>query len=283
DTGTQMLTGFVGGLNARASSKSSITETTSAPKYNNPPTQCFVAGTQVLTPDGNVNIEEIQAGDIVIATDPETGETEEKEVVETYVNETEELIHITVDGEEIVTTPNHPFYVPEKGWTYAVELKAGDQLQLVNGEYVTVEAVQHELLEEPIKVYNFQVEDFHTYYVGTDVSVLVHNDCNKTFKSWDEMKEYYKDVESSNGKGVSNFLKDNKPKGSPNPKKWFKKGGTIEVDGSNSKTWTYTSPSNKSVTYNNGIPDFSNYLHPDKNIAEFSIGEFTNRSTTSSG
>lgn len=28
----------------------------------------------------------------------------------------------------------------------------------------------------PIKVYNFEVEDFHTYFVG-ESSVLVHNDC----------------------------------------------------------------------------------------------------------
>ena len=39
-----------------------------------------------------------------------------------------------------------------------------------------VEAVEHELLESPITVYNFEVEDFHTYYVG-DTSVLVHNQC----------------------------------------------------------------------------------------------------------
>ena len=30
--------------------------------------------------------------------------------------------------------------------------------------------------EAPIAVYNFEVEDFHTYYVG-DSSVLVHNAC----------------------------------------------------------------------------------------------------------
>ena len=82
-----------------------------------------------------------------------------------------------MNGEEIVCTPGHKFYAPEKGWTSAIELRAGDQLQLVNGEYVTVEKVQHELLEEPVKVYNFEVEDFHTYYVGTDVQVLVHNMC----------------------------------------------------------------------------------------------------------
>ena len=86
-----------------------------------------------------------------------------------------------MNGEEIVCTPGHKFYAPEKGWTSAIELRAGDQLQLVNGEYVTVEKVQHELLEEPVKVYNFEVEDFHTYYVGTDVQVLVHNMCAKKF------------------------------------------------------------------------------------------------------
>ena len=89
------------------------------------------------------------------------------------------MAHVWVDGEEIICTPGHKFYAPEKGWTSAIDLKAGDILVLSNGEYVTVEKVQHELLEEPVKVYNFEVEDFHTYYVGTDVSVLVHNMCKK--------------------------------------------------------------------------------------------------------
>ncbi|MGN0469829.1 MAG: polymorphic toxin-type HINT domain-containing protein [Acutalibacteraceae bacterium] len=138
--------------------------------------QCFVEGTLVLTIDGEKPIEEIQAGDLVYSTDPETGENEYKEVVQTFENEANELVHITVDDEEITSTPKHPFYVPQKGWTSAVDLKAGDILVLSNGEYVTVEKVQHEILENPVKVYNFEVEDFHTYYVG-DNSILVHNQC----------------------------------------------------------------------------------------------------------
>ena len=63
-----------------------------------------------------------------------------------------------------------------KGWYAAVDLRAGDILVLVNGEYVTLEKTQHEILEAPITVYNFEVEDYHTYYVGTD-GVLVHNAC----------------------------------------------------------------------------------------------------------
>ena len=94
----------------------------------------------------------------------------------TFENESDELVHVFVNGEEIITTPNHPFYVPECGWTLAIKLRAGDLLVLSNGEYVIVEKVQHEILESPVKVYNFEVEDFHTYFVG-ESSVLVHNDC----------------------------------------------------------------------------------------------------------
>ena len=114
---------------------------------------------------------------MVWAWDEETGDVALRPVVGTYVNETEELIYLSVNGEEITCTPGHPFYSPVKGWTEAVHLRAGDILVLVNGEYVVVEWIQHELLESPVKVYNFQVADYHTYYV-TDAGVLVHNKCS---------------------------------------------------------------------------------------------------------
>ena len=145
----------------------------------NSPYVCFIAGTAIVTAEGLRAIETIEAGDLVWAWDEETGNTALKKVVETYVNSTSELVHVFVDGEEIVTTPSHPFYSPVKGWTAAVHLRAGDILQLVNGEYVVVEKVQHELLEAPVTVYNFQVEDYHTYYVS-DAGVLVHNDCPRS-------------------------------------------------------------------------------------------------------
>ena len=144
----------------------------------NAATSCFVAGTPVLTEDGDKPIEDVTVGDYVWAWDEATGTTELKQVVETYVNETSELTHIFVNGEEIVATPTHPFYCPVKGWTDAAHLRAGDILVLVNGEYVVVEKIQHELLENPVKVYNFQVQDYHTYYVA-ESGVLVHNTCNR--------------------------------------------------------------------------------------------------------
>ena len=140
---------------------------------------CFIAGTLVSVEDGHKAIEDVEAGDYVWAWDEETGEVALKQVVETYVRTSDKLIHIFVNGEEIITTPDHPFYAPVKGWTDAANLRAGDILVLVNGEYVIVEKVQHEILEAPVTVYNFQVEDFHTYFVGNS-GVLVHNDCETT-------------------------------------------------------------------------------------------------------
>ena len=137
---------------------------------------CFVAGTLVITEDGQKPIEEIEVGERVLSENELTGEVAIKTVTETYVNETDELIHIGVNGETISATPTHPFYVDKLGWTLARSLRAGDILVLSNGELVTVEWVQHEILESPIKVYNFEVEEFHTYFVGEN-GIFVHNGC----------------------------------------------------------------------------------------------------------
>ena len=145
---------------------------------------CFVAGTLIATEFGDEEIENIKPGDLVWAWDEETGEVALKEVVQTFENEATELVHIGVDGEEIICTNEHPFYSPIKGWIAASKLRAGDVLVTVNGEYVVVEWVQHEILESPIKVYNFEVADFHTYYVS-DISVLVHNKCSSGSGSYE--------------------------------------------------------------------------------------------------
>ena len=152
------------------------------------PSHCFVAGTAVAAATGSVAIETLKPGDLVWAWDEETGDTALKPVKQVFVNESDELIHLTINGEEITTTPTHPFYVAHKGWYAAVSLRAGDILVLLNGEYVTLEKTQHEILEAPIKVYNFEVEDYHTYFVGHD-GVLVHNDCRP--KSPQKISESY--------------------------------------------------------------------------------------------
>jgi hypothetical protein len=94
---------------------------------------CFVAGTMVLVAGGVaagglIAIETIKAGDMVIATNAETGVVEEKKVFETYAPKTSELVKVTIGEEEIHTTPGHPFYVKDRGFVKAGKLQVGDQL-----------------------------------------------------------------------------------------------------------------------------------------------------------
>ena len=81
------------------------------------------------------------------------------------MREVHKLVHVYVDGEEINTTDTYPFWVEGKGWIEADELKAGDVLRLYTGELKAVEKVEIEVFDRPVKVYNFEVEDWHTYYV----------------------------------------------------------------------------------------------------------------------
>lgn len=98
----------------------------------------------------------------------------QKTVLETYIREDSKLIHLMINGEEIITTETHPFYVKNRGFVNAGELAVGDELLDSNCNVLLVENHSVELTDEPVSVYNFQVEDFHTYHVGQN-SILVHN------------------------------------------------------------------------------------------------------------
>ena len=65
-------------------------------------------------------------------------------------------------------------FVDGKGWVAAGDLEVGDILYTADGDEVEVTDIELEKLAEPITVYNLEVEDFHTYFVG-EYGVLVHN------------------------------------------------------------------------------------------------------------
>ncbi|NMO98280.1 pretoxin [Paenibacillus lemnae] len=140
------------------------------------PCNCFTAGTQVLTDEGEKPIEEIEVGDKVLAKSEydSNGELAYKEVTALYRNQRDDIIKLHVGEQIIETTDNHPFWVEGKGWIFADELRAGDKLQKADGSNLTIDKVEFIKLVEPVTVYNFTVADYHTYYV-TDLGIWVHN------------------------------------------------------------------------------------------------------------
>ena len=120
---------------------------------------------------------------MVLAQDPETGETGYKEVADTFVKEKDTLVHVKVDGTEIKTTKEHPFWVEGEGFVEAKDLQPGDTLRLADGKNAAVEKVWVEVLDEAVAVYNFEVADYHTYFVS-EMEVLVHNRCGGSGKAF---------------------------------------------------------------------------------------------------
>ncbi|MFC4075636.1 polymorphic toxin-type HINT domain-containing protein [Salinithrix halophila] len=142
---------------------------------------CFVAGTKVITDDGEKPIEEIKVGDKVLSKDEKTGKKSYKKVTRLYRRHVNTLYEVHAGGEKIQTTAEHPFWVQGKGWVKAKDLQKGDRLQAADGRQVRVDRVVQRKTK-PIKVYNFEVEDYHTYFVS-DAQVWVHNKCDIKFAS----------------------------------------------------------------------------------------------------
>jgi RHS repeat-associated protein len=144
---------------------------------------CFVAGTKVITEEGEQAIEKLNVGDKVLSTDPECGETGYKKVVRLFERMADEVVDIFVEGSIITATVDHPFWVEGQGWIAAASLVRGSPLLTKDGTVVRVESIIRR--SGSFKVYNFEVEALHTYFVSK-LGVLVHNDCiaSKTLKEW---------------------------------------------------------------------------------------------------
>ena len=166
------------------------------------PSFCFVAGTSVLTTLGKKAIETVQVGDTIPCVDHITGEATEKKVISTTINKVNRLIELDIDGEMIQCTETHPFQVKDKGWVDACNLKPGDVVYTKNWGTATVQSVNLPEFDEPVEVYNFEVEDCHTYFVGK-LGFLVHNGgCTEASR-----KGIQKHKEWNYGEGVQKEIK----------------------------------------------------------------------------
>ncbi|QNE77537.1 sugar-binding protein [Streptomyces finlayi] len=141
----------------------------------------FVAGTEVAMADGTSKpIEQVEAGDKVLATDPVTGRTQAREVVATITKDDDKhytrLAVTTTDGEAGITaTDHHPFWSPDaQAWVNAGDLTPGTRLLTADGISATVESIRHFRMSG--RTYDLTVVGVHTYYVlAGETPVLVHN------------------------------------------------------------------------------------------------------------
>jgi RHS repeat-associated protein len=137
----------------------------------------FSADTEVLMADGNRKaIANVREGDVVLATDPATGERGPREVVDTLPH-TDRLLILKTSSGEIVTTEDHEYWsVTDSRWEQSQELTSGERLLDAHGEDVIVYGLDW-AASRLSRAYDLDVADLDTFYVGVgDRTVLVHND-----------------------------------------------------------------------------------------------------------
>jgi hypothetical protein len=128
--------------------------------------------------DGSTKpIEQVRVEDKVLSRDVRTGKVAAKRVLRTFLSQAPATVALNVGGERIVSTPNHPFYVEGKGFIPAGQLKLGASIVTRAGPALKLAGMEPVNAATATAVYNFEVEDFHTYFVGKS-GLWVHNLCD---------------------------------------------------------------------------------------------------------
>lgn len=164
---------------------------------------CFLAGTKIDTPNGDVNIEDLKAGDVIFSYDIKkerkvtkvVSAVDHRHTVGSHKDSCLNLgythagvFDIIVNGKSLNLhfTPEHPFLTKE-GWKSLYPLTnqepwfseqkevkylgVGDEI-LVDGQWAKIEDFKFIVTNESAPVYNLTVEGTHTYIANKTV---VHN------------------------------------------------------------------------------------------------------------
>ena len=134
--------------------------------------ECFPKGTKIRMADGSSkSIEEVEEGDYVLSFDEKTNKLVSKRVVATRCTGYKDVYEFkTISGRKVTCTNNHPVYT-KKGWKYICEADDIATLNTKTGTYYH-ESLLDSRYKGYAKVYNFEVEDTHTYIAN---GFIVHN------------------------------------------------------------------------------------------------------------
>jgi hypothetical protein len=139
---------------------------------------CFDGKTLVVMSDGTYRyIRDVKEGDSLLSYDVARHKLVRNRVVRTSCARQAELVTVCFsNGDQIVTTANHLFYVNDQTFIRAQDLHVGASYRCRDGVRGTVTKVEKSITDS-IWVYNLMVEGTHTFFVGK--GELVHDLCQE--------------------------------------------------------------------------------------------------------
>jgi hypothetical protein len=94
-----------------------------------------------------------------------------KKVIRIFEHVRDTVYQLRIGEDVINTTSDHPFFVGGR-WLRVKNLHAGDSVLTYSGAKLVIASIR--LVVGRVTVHNFEVADYHTYYVS-GAKVLVHN------------------------------------------------------------------------------------------------------------
>jgi len=169
---------------------------------------CFTGETQIYTPNGLIRIDSIREGDSIYSYVESSNSIRictTSNITKKYTNH---LVVLTINGNNINTTPEHPFYT-DRGWIKAKDLAYTDSIYT----YTNKTTINSKRIVDTtdVAVYNYTVNNSHTYYVS-DLIILVHNSCQFFEKYYRGAKSNIRpfkmsDADKSSAMGKDGFMK----------------------------------------------------------------------------
>ena len=132
---------------------------------------CFLPGTSVATLQGEVPIENVEVGQMVLSFDG--NQIEQSAVSEIYQVERDYYYSIAAGGKTVRATAEHPFYVGGEKFVDASDLRQGDTVYIFSDGRIDESRVDSvSRIEGKTIAYNLRAEPTHTFFAS---GFAVHN------------------------------------------------------------------------------------------------------------
>jgi hypothetical protein len=162
-----------GGIGPPVGAGASGGSDSSSDSAGGPPSGCFAAGTLVTLGDGSRKaIETVDVGDLVLSQREDGGALGAQRVSHIWEHTVQRTLLLNFsNGEQLETTKEHRFHVDGGGFVPAGRLRPGAAFNTPVNNLVLRGTKERNTTAQ---VYNLEVENFHTYFVGDNL-VWVHN------------------------------------------------------------------------------------------------------------
>lgn len=140
---------------------------------------CVTGDTLVKTSEGLKPIQELLGKEVLVECLDYDGNKVLREAIHIReTKETTEIIEIQAGSSLLRCTPEHKI-LTNRGWLEAKDVMDVDFIRRTEdkyfgGEYASIHNIKRITLEEPIKVYDLEVPDFHNFGIGED-GLVIHN------------------------------------------------------------------------------------------------------------